>query len=52
MSLIRKASVTDAPQFAEMVGELLHEIMIVCGIHAFHFNLEETTKRLSDFIEQ
>ncbi len=33
-----------------MVGELLDEIMAAIGIPAFHFNLEETTLRLQDFI--
>lgn len=34
-----------------MVGELLTEIMTNIGMPAFNFSLEETTKRLSDFLQ-
>lgn len=33
-----------------LVGELLQEIMDRIGIDVFHFDLDETTKRLYDFI--
>lgn len=33
-----------------MVGELLEEIMTVIGSHAFDFDLDATTLRLSDFV--
>ncbi len=37
-------------QIAPMVGELLTEIMTNIGVRAFNFNLENTTKRLRDFL--
>lgn len=46
------ASIEDAPIIAEMVGELLNEIMRATGNQAFHFSLEETTARLRTFLEQ
>jgi GNAT superfamily N-acetyltransferase len=49
---IRNAGVGDAPEVAVMVGELLNEIMSSIGVQAFDFNLEQTTARLKDFIEQ
>ncbi|HEX6733304.1 MAG TPA: GNAT family N-acetyltransferase [Azonexus sp.] len=47
---IHKATVQDAPQVAEMVGELLVEIMTAIGIQAFNFDLPKTVDRLVDFI--
>ncbi|MHB1174653.1 MAG: GNAT family N-acetyltransferase [Sulfuriferula sp.] len=49
---IDHACAADAPVVAEMVGELLNEIMRATGNQAFHFNLEETTARLRTFLEQ
>ena len=49
---IDHARSADAPVVAEMVGELLNEIMRATGNQAFHFNLEETTARLRTFLEQ
>lgn len=36
---------------SKLVGELLHEIMQRIDIKAFNFDLEQTTKRLKEFIE-
>lgn len=47
---IHKATTNHAHDVAIMVGELLHEIMNAIGIQAFHFDLAETTARLTDFI--
>ena len=49
---IDHACTADAPVIAEMVGELLNEIMRATGNQAFHFSLEETTARLKTFLEQ
>ena len=49
---IKRAVVSDAPEVAVMVGELLTEIMAAVGIQAFNFNLAETTERLIDFINR
>jgi GNAT superfamily N-acetyltransferase len=49
---IRRASANDAPEVAAMVGELLEEIMSAIGTQAFHFDLAETTSRLTDFIDR
>ena len=50
--IIRKATVQDAPQVAEMVGELLAEIMNAIGVQAFNFDLFMTVQRLIDFLGQ
>ncbi|MCL2308674.1 MAG: GNAT family N-acetyltransferase [Proteobacteria bacterium] len=50
--IIRRATTQDAPQVAEMVGELLNEIMDTIGVQAFNFDLPTTTHRLIDFIRQ
>ena len=50
--IIRAATVNDAPQIAEMVGELLAEIMAAIGERAFNFDLAATSDRLSTFISQ
>ncbi|MES2877359.1 MAG: GNAT family N-acetyltransferase [Pseudomonadota bacterium] len=49
---IPKATAADAPAVAILVGELLAEIMSTIGEQAFHFNLDETTARLADFINR
>ena len=49
---IDAAQPDDAPAIAPLVGALLDEIMQAIGIHAFHFNLAETTARLREFLEQ
>jgi GNAT superfamily N-acetyltransferase len=49
---IRAATVQDVPQIAEMVGELLAEIMDAIGVQAFNFDLAATVERLRDFIGQ
>lgn len=48
--IIRTSTVHDAPQVAEMVGELLAEIMAAIGIQAFNFDLAATIERLGTFI--
>jgi GNAT superfamily N-acetyltransferase len=48
--LIDKANPGDVPDVALMAGELLGEIMRLSGVQAFHFNLDETTLRLADFL--
>ncbi len=47
---IQRAITDDAPLVAEMVGELLAEIMIATGVQAFHFDLVETTSRLKEYL--
>lgn len=47
---IRRATLSDAPEVAAMVGELLDQIMGAIGVQAFHFDLAETTSRLADFL--
>lgn len=49
---VQKATASDAREVAEMVGELLAEIMNAIGIQAFNFDLAETTSRLTDFLNQ
>lgn len=49
---IQKAPAQDAPEIASMVGELLAEIMENIGEQVFHFDLIETTQRLSEFLTQ
>jgi GNAT superfamily N-acetyltransferase len=48
--VIDKAKPGDVPEVALMAGELLGEIMRLSGVQAFHFNLDETTVRLADFL--
>lgn len=48
--IIDKADPGDVPEVARMAGELLGEIMRLSGVQAFHFNLDETTLRLADFL--
>lgn len=49
---IRRATASDVPEIAAMVGELLSEIMTSIGIQVFNFDLAETTERLTDFISR
>ncbi|WP_217475256.1 GNAT family N-acetyltransferase [Stutzerimonas stutzeri] len=50
--IIQKATTQDASQVAEMVGELLAEIMKNIGIQAFNFDHRETADRLTDLLNQ
>lgn len=50
--IIRTAKVHDVPQVAEMVGELLAEIMAAIDEPAFNFDLPATVDRLETFISQ
>lgn len=50
--IIRAATVDDVPLIAEMVGELLAEIMAKIGVQAFNFDLAATIDRLGSFITQ
>lgn len=49
---IHRATADDAQEVAVMVGELLAEIMNAIGVQAFNFDLDETTARLKDFLNQ
>jgi GNAT superfamily N-acetyltransferase len=49
---IQRATASDAPDVAVMVGELLAEIMNAIGIQAFNFDLAKTTSRLTDFLDR
>jgi GNAT superfamily N-acetyltransferase len=49
---IHRATADDARAIAVMVGELLDEIMAAIDIQAFNFDLDETTARLRDFLNQ
>ena len=49
---IVKATAHDSPDVACMVGELLREIMDATGVQTFNFDLEKTTGRLQDLINQ
>jgi GNAT superfamily N-acetyltransferase len=48
---IRQATATDTPAVARMAGELLDEIMRAIGEQAFNFDLDVTTTRLHDFLQ-
>ncbi|KQV45909.1 MULTISPECIES: GNAT family N-acetyltransferase [unclassified Duganella] len=50
--MIRAATDRDVSQTAEMVGELLAEIMAAIGEQAFNFDLPATIDRLGTFITQ
>lgn len=43
---VQAAQPSDAPLIAELVGELLHEIMAAVGTKAFRFSLSDTEARL------
>jgi GNAT superfamily N-acetyltransferase len=45
------ATKADVAEISAMVGALLNEIMQAIGSAAFHFDIEETTARLHEFIE-
>ncbi|MBW8371709.1 MAG: GNAT family N-acetyltransferase [Thiobacillus sp.] len=49
---LQRATADDTREVAEMVGELLGEIMNAIGVQAFNFDLEETTDRLRDFLDR
>lgn len=49
--VIDEAAPAQSAQIAPMVGELLTEIMTNIGVRAFNFNLEETTQRLRNFLQ-
>jgi len=49
---IHRATADDAQEVAVMVGELLAEIMNAIGTQAFNFDLNDTTSRLKDFLNQ
>jgi GNAT superfamily N-acetyltransferase len=48
---VRRAIAAESDTIAVLVGELLQEIMDRIGIDVFHFDLEKTKGRLTDFIE-
>ena len=48
---IQRATVKNAPEIAEMVGELLAEIMASTEVKSFNFELTETISRLTDFLK-
>jgi GNAT superfamily N-acetyltransferase len=50
--IIERANPENSRAIASMVGDLLNEIMQGIGNNAFNFNLEETTKRLKEFLER
>ncbi|HRQ47056.1 MAG TPA: GNAT family N-acetyltransferase, partial [Rhodocyclaceae bacterium] len=49
---IHRATADDAREVAMMVGELLAEIMNAIDVRAFNFDLDETTARLREFINE
>jgi GNAT superfamily N-acetyltransferase len=49
---IERATAGDSGEIAAMLGELLSEITNAIGVQAFNFDLEETTKRLKDFLDR
>ena len=49
---IQRATADDTHEVAEMVGELLGEIMNAIGVQAFNFDLDATTARLRDFLNR
>jgi GNAT superfamily N-acetyltransferase len=49
---IGRATADHSHEIAVMVGELLSEITNAIGVQAFNFDLEETTKRLKDFLDR
>lgn len=48
---VEQATPGQSVQIAPMVGELLTEIMTNIGVQAFNFDLQETTERLRDFLQ-
>lgn len=49
---IKPAAPEHSPKIAEMVGELLEEIMNSIGEMAFNFSFEDTSNRLRTFLEE
>ena len=49
---IQRAIGEDAQEIAVLAGELLAEIMNAIGVQAFNFDQQETTARVSDFLER
>lgn len=49
---IRQANPQESASIAQLVGCLLSEIMSATGVQAFHFDLDATTERLEQFLEQ
>jgi GNAT superfamily N-acetyltransferase len=49
---IKRVTVGQASQVAELIGELLHEIMDIAGIQAFSFDHKESTARLQEFMTE
>jgi GNAT superfamily N-acetyltransferase len=49
---VQIASVEDAGEIAQQVGDLLEEIMAVTGRKTFNFVVEDTRLRLDDFLRQ
>ena len=49
---IRQANPQEAAAIAQLVGRLLSEIMSTTGVQAFQFDLDATTERLEQFLEQ
>ncbi len=49
---IQRATAGDVPEVAVLVGELLAEIMAAINDQVFHFDLNETTDRLADFLDR
>ena len=49
---IQRTTVEDSHEIAVMVGELLAEITHAIGVQSFNFDLDETTARLKDFLNQ
>jgi len=49
--LIQRATKNQSDAIGILVGELFQEIMDRIGTDVFHFDLEETQERLTDFIE-
>ncbi|MCG8275984.1 GNAT family N-acetyltransferase [Stenotrophomonas sp. NLF4-10] len=50
--IIHRATTQNARQVAEMVGELLAEIMEAIDIQAFNFDLSATVDRLADLLDK
>ena len=42
---LERAQPSDAPVIAELIGELLHEIMAAIGTQAFEFSQSDTEER-------
>ena len=49
---VEQAQVSDAPVIADMVGELLHEIMATIGSRAFSFDRDDTIARAKSWFAE